>query len=416
MATGAILGGNTDDDLVGSGADDSICGLEGNDTLRGFAGADTIEGNDGNDQISGGAGNDMLFAGAGNDTLLGGGGDDFLDLGELSAGDSVNGNSGDDTLVFSLSNDGPSTVVIRNSELNLDGASIGASAIETYNITMSDQGDSVFVSNGATNSDTISVVGGAGKDRLIFDTLFGRDVSIDTNGGTAAISGGTTVNYSGIEVFATGRGDDDVIGSDADEVFNLGDGDDTAELGGGNDVLFLGSGFNSVDGGAGSDRLSFSPLDEGVVIDMELEIAMTDSGDITNFTGFENIIGSNSDDLLIGDSGRNIISSLGGGDIVIGGGGNDVLVAGTGAGEIDTFIFDIGSDRDTVNQFAAGAGGDVLDISAYGFVDLAEVAEAANGSRLTLSEDGDQIFLRGVDFADLVDENFVFAPEIIELT
>lgn len=409
MATGAILGDPTlDDNLVGTGLDDSICGLGGNDTLRGFSGADTLEGNDGNDEISGGAGADMLFGGAGNDTLFGGGGDDTMDLGELSDGDSVNGNSGTDELIFSLSNSGPSTLVIRESELNLDGNAIGAASIESYVVTLSDQGDSVFISNGGSNTDDISVEGGAGRDRIIMDTVFNRDVAIDTGAGTAAITSGATVTFSDVEIFATGNGNDTVTGSGADETFNLGGGDDEADLGGGNDVLFIGSGANSLDGGDGVDRLSFSPLNAGIDADMSTGQAVSSLGETTTFSNFENLIGTNSDDNLTGDSNRNVINGLGGDDTIEGGGGNDILIGGTG-GDSDLFLFDLGSGADTVNRFDVGAGGDVLDISAYGFGSLADVDEALSGNKLILSESGDSIFIKGINTSDLVDDNFVFS-------
>ncbi|MFN6495696.1 MAG: M10 family metallopeptidase C-terminal domain-containing protein, partial [Nostoc sp. DedQUE01] len=57
----AILGTNSNDNLVGTSGNDTIQGLNGNDTLSGLGG---------NDQLSGGAGSDTLSGGAGNDQFV----------------------------------------------------------------------------------------------------------------------------------------------------------------------------------------------------------------------------------------------------------------------------------------------------------------------------------------------------------
>jgi Ca2+-binding RTX toxin-like protein len=59
--SGAVLGGDGDDQLTGG---------SGGDTLYGGAGADRLVGGGGNDQLDGGSGNDTLTGGRGHDQLF----------------------------------------------------------------------------------------------------------------------------------------------------------------------------------------------------------------------------------------------------------------------------------------------------------------------------------------------------------
>jgi Ca2+-binding RTX toxin-like protein len=129
--------------------------------------------------------------------------------------------------------------------------------------------------------------------------------------------------------------------------------------------------FNQFEGMAGSDtivgngstRISYAQAREGVSVDLG---AGTASGGASvgfdTFTGVSAVQGSNFDDILLGSEGN---------DQLIGGHGNDVLAGGRGFDFID--LSGIGSDRvdfdhiddavDTVFNFDATPGGDVLDIA-----------------------------------------------------
>lgn len=96
---------------------ENATGGQGNDTLIGNAASNVLLGGGGNDTLNGGAGNDALYGGSGNDILIGGLGNDTLDGGDgmdtavysglrssttvvkTSAGFSVSGPEGTDTLI-----------------------------------------------------------------------------------------------------------------------------------------------------------------------------------------------------------------------------------------------------------------------------------------------------------------------------
>ena len=115
-------------------------------------------------------------------------------------------------------------------------------------------------------------------------------------------------------------GNDTLNGSDGSDFLDGGAGDDTLNGEGDDDTLYDTSGLNLLDGGAGNDTLlSYSPTS---------------------------------------------------GQILIGGAGNDrflLLSANgstlTGGSGIDTYELDAGRTGNVITDFAAGAGGDVIDVT-----------------------------------------------------
>src|SRR3982074_369725 len=69
-----------------------------------------------------------------------------------------------------------------------------------------------------------------------------------------------------------------------------------------------------------------------------------------------------------------VITGPSGADVLFGGAGNDLL---TGAAGSDAFVISKGYGFDTVSDFAAGAGGDVLRVQDYGFATFASFQAAA---------------------------------------
>ncbi len=96
-------------------------------------------------------------------------------------------------------------------------------------------------------------------------------------------------------------------------------------------------------------------------------------------------------------------------DTLFGADGNDKLFGDTGD---DVFVFTDGAGDDTVTDFEAGAGtDDQLDVSDFGFADLADLLASTNdaGADTVITLDGDDsLTLIGVSKADLHEDDFLF--------
>ncbi|QBY02449.1 calcium-binding protein [Rhodophyticola sp. CCM32] len=144
-----------------------ITGTIDNDTLNGASGDDTILGGDGNDVLNGKAGDDRLYGGNDNDKLNGGDGVDRLYGG--NGNDTLNGGDGDDLLFGGDGND------------KLNG---GAGDDRLYG---EDDNDKLY---GKAGDDRL--YGGYGNDTLDGalgeDTLYGGDGNDKLEGGQGADS------------------------------------------------------------------------------------------------------------------------------------------------------------------------------------------------------------------------------------
>jgi len=213
----------------GFAGESTLYGGGGNDTLLAGFSTDFLYGEDGNDSLSGkfslldgGDGNDTLYGGNWTlelpgvidrvpaVTLSGGSGNDYLHGAFGSVANLYDGGLGDDTIVFTTTND----------------SLLGEGSIE--------------------GNDKISFVGGlaagaTGVSFVLFDTL-----------GDNTISGS-----DGNDSIVTGSGADFLQGGSvaASAQLDVGFGDDTLIAGGGNDYLFGGSGSDVLFGEIGDDTL-----------------------------------------------------------------------------------------------------------------------------------------------------------------
>src|SRR5471030_1697765 len=69
-----------------------------------------------------------------------------------------------------------------------------------------------------------------------------------------------------------------------------------------------------------------------------------------------------------------VINGTSGADILFGGTGNDLL---TGGGGSDLFVVSKGYGSDTISDFQAGIGGDLLRVQNYGFATFASFMSVA---------------------------------------
>ena len=357
----------------------------GNSNYNGSSGNDVFFGNSGEDVINGGDGVDFLDGGADNDRFL------ITDAGDLFGGslnifgspfarEVISGGSGVDRIVFSFAD---------GDELELDEADV--SSIEEIEFAQSgSQGaeNGVFLNGsqlgGNGFSSSLNVIGSNAQGGFVDIISIRMDSNTFTN-----LSGWTFENWGrdGQEINVIGNDDRQVLnGTSQDDNINLRGGNDTIDAGTGNDTIDAGTGhdriigglgIDTIDGGAdndtviaihndgddtytggsGFDILDFSAV-QGVVQINQLGGVITGSaGNDTLMDVFEQIIGSNFDDVLSGGNGGDVLDGGGGNDQFFANGGDD-LVRG---GEDNDTIFH--STNDGNDRLEGGAGFDVLDYS-----------------------------------------------------
>jgi Ca2+-binding RTX toxin-like protein len=140
------------DDSNGSFTDSiptTIAGGNGDDTLEGGQGVETFRGGNGDDFVDGGKGNDRADLGRGDDTFR-------WDPGEGS--DSIEGESGRDTMVFNGASNVPETVT-----MSANGGRLIFSR-QPGNVTMNTDGVEIVDFNALGNTDDITVNDLTGTD------------------------------------------------------------------------------------------------------------------------------------------------------------------------------------------------------------------------------------------------------------
>jgi Ca2+-binding RTX toxin-like protein len=358
-----------------SGTWQRIADLMSIENLTGTPFDDLLAGNAAANRLDGGAGDDKLFAAGGDDTLLGGAGNDslFYESGLVV----FDGGGGTDTADFYLFNHaawvdlayaaGPYEAWTLNSSNTVSGTWQRIADLRGIENLTGTRFDDLLSGDAGVNR----LDGGAGHDRL----------------------------YGG-------GGNDTLLGGD------------------GTDTLTYQSGLVTFDGGADTDTADFFQFVWAVWVDLTtagtfeawtLNSTNAVSGSwqrIADLTRIENLVGTRFDDLLQGDGGANRLDGgaghdrlygQGGNDTFVGGAGNDLLVGGPGA---DRFDFNaIAHGLDTIADFTAGPGGDIIDVRDVlaGFVQgtsnaasFVQLVGSAGGTTLRVNADG-----AGSDFVDL---------------
>jgi Ca2+-binding RTX toxin-like protein len=286
-------------------------------SLDGGSGDDTIVGGSANDTVSGGTGNDALSGGAGNDTINGQDGNDLI-FGNAGA-DRLDGGSGDDRVY----------------------GGNGTDAVDNTG----DLADTIFGGSGNDNlygnfGDDV-IWGGTGNDQLYGglgnDTLAGGDNDDLIEGGLGAdkIYGDADLDTTTLVVNDTTgyTGNDNLFGDARTPNPNQTDGGDFISGAGGVDLLVGDAGNDELHGGDGNDQLEGN-------------------------SGNDKLYGENNDDLLSGGIGD---------DQVFGGAGNDTMFGderiavgaetALTAGQTDTDSMEGGAGNDTMY---GGAGNDKM--------------------------------------------------------
>lgn len=295
------------------------------ENIIGSSGADTITGDGLNNEIAGGLDDDIINGGAGDDILDGG----FFGGSSGTTGtDTINGGAGNDVIIYSR--DGTSGSDIDNND--------GGAGIDTYSVTnLNDLGNNWSVDLTAGQM-YFGDFGGSVRGNLtnIENILYTSTSAFDIRG-----DGGVNVLSS------TGDSANEIEGMAGDDIINAGDG---------NDFVEGGAGADDMDGGAGFDTLRYNTSNAGVTVNLALGTSSGGHAVGDTFINFENITGSDFNDILTGDMGNNTIIGQAGNDRLDGGDGDDVLNGAIGA---DTLLGGAGAD-----QMIGGDGFDSVDYRA----------------------------------------------------
>jgi Ca2+-binding RTX toxin-like protein len=281
----AITQAESQDRLVvnGQGGDDVL------DARGAQAGqvALTLNGGLGNDLILGGAGDDLITGGDGTDTTFMGAGDDTFTWNPGDDNDTVEGQSGFDTLAFNGANVAERIDISANGErvrFTRDIAAVTMDLNDTEAIVFKAQGGADLVTVGDMSGTDLTEVqvdlrgaagaGDAAADTVVLNGSNGDDVAFVFSEGNRLIVTGlaATVVIEGFEfgldrLVINGLAGDDVIegsglgagvlatfdGGAGSDILVGGASDDVLLGGAGDDVLLGGGGSNVLDGGEGDD-------------------------------------------------------------------------------------------------------------------------------------------------------------------
>ena len=269
--------------LNGLGGDDVIdaSGLEADGirlTMNGGLGNDILIGSEGGDLINGGDGNDTAFMGAGDDTFVWNPGDD---------NDTLEGQSGFDTMLFNGSNVAEIVNISANGGRALFTRDIANVVMDLNDVEEIDfnalGGADTIVIGDLSGTDLTEInlnladangLGDGQVDTVIINATNGDDIVLvaGDNGGISVLGLAAQVNLTGFEIgidklIINTLGGDDVVeasGLNTAIVFEANGGDGNDVLVGGNfadilrgglgdDVLIGGLGLDILDGGAGTN-------------------------------------------------------------------------------------------------------------------------------------------------------------------
>ncbi len=342
-----------DSDGAGNALANKITGEAGRNRLDGRDGNDTLIGNDGNDTLDGEAGADSMAGGQGEDAyFVDDVGDKISDTGPAGEDDTVNS-----SITYTLG------TTIERLELT-STASINGTGNALNNAIFGNTGHNVV--SGLAGHD--SLFGSDGNDLLLggdgFDQLVGSD-DTDTD---------TLIGGAGGDVFAfTSTDGVDVVGdfdplTDNDQIdvqalltgFKLGVSDladfiQTVTAGGSTTVRV------DADGAVGGANFVDMAILQGVSTDVDGLITTTSirrfgpeppNPPVEGKAGADTLAGTGISDLVFGLGGNDSLDGLGGADTLDGGAGMDTMTGGTGN---DTYIVD--NVKDVVSE----AGADLND-------------------------------------------------------
>ena len=326
LALSEINGTLPPTNILGEEGNDIVTSGSGNDEIDGGPGDDTIFGKGGADHLFGREGNDFLSGGVGNDDLFGGDDDDVIDWLPGEGSDLVEGQDGQDKLLF-----------------------VGANVSEDVNISANGPRLIFFRNPGLITMDC------DGIERVTFQALGGADhISIrDLTD--------TQVRNVAIDLFGPSGVDDDaadtiaIDGTEANDVINIAGSTD------GVTVTRLNSVVTVVGAEQDIDKLTVNSLGGDDTVSAAAVQAGVDDLTLNGGIGIDTLTGGKGNDHLIGAQGN---------DIAFGGEGDDVLIWNPGDAN-DVFEGQAGQDTMLFNGANVGE----------------TIVLSANGPRLKFTRD-----------------------------
>jgi Ca2+-binding RTX toxin-like protein len=403
----------------------TIDGGDGDDNLLGGSGAETLLGGDGNDFADGNGGADAAFMGAGDDTFQ-------WDPGDGS--DVVEGQVGNDTMLFNGANVNEHIDLSANGNRlrffrNVASITMDTNGVERVDFNARGGADEVNVNDlTGTDVDKLNVdlasrpgsgTGDGQPDSVIVNGTNGNDtISVSADAGAVNVTGlGAAVGITNAEaandaLAVNGRAGNDQIAAEpavAQVIALLIDGDegnDTAIAQGSNtnDALQIFAaapavGFSDA-GNVGFVRALAENLLVNALAGDDTVSAANGLATLTQLT----IEGGAGDDTLLGGDGADVLIGGGGDDFVDGNRGADVAFLGAGN---DTFQWDPGDGSDTIE------GQDGADTMIFNGANVNEQIDlSANGNRLRLFRNVGSVTMdtAGVETVDL---NALGGPDLV---
>jgi Ca2+-binding RTX toxin-like protein len=433
LANAAAVGRST---VVG-GADTDTLSLAGNDTLTDAQLANVS----GVEVLSAAAtGNSSLTVGTNAQALglrivLGGGGNDTLNAVAFTAGVTLNGGAGNDSLLVSsgailgqssvVGGIGTDTLALTIDALSITDADF--TRVSTVEVFKTANGNNrVLLGTAAQTAGIATVVGGSGKDTLDANA-FTQALVLDGGQGDNSLFGGagndSLISYDGADALDGGVGIDTMIGGKGSDTYYLGDDDEwivenEATGAGANYIIVQDnvSSYNTLTGG-GDATFVVSALVEQIGTDGNDTLVGTPLKDTISGLGGDDVItGDRGADSLLGGDGNDSISGGGASDTILGGANNDTLLGDAGSDSIEggdgtDSIFG-GADNDTIlgnngNDTLLGEAGSDSILGGDGFDSILGGADndtilGGNDNDTILGGDGNDSILGGIGNDSLI--------------
>ncbi|MBE1284889.1 MAG: hypothetical protein GJ676_16375 [Rhodobacteraceae bacterium] len=206
--------------------------------------------------------------------------------------------------------------------------------------------------------------------------------------------------------FIGGTGPDVFNGTAGNDLMIGNAGSDTLRGMAGNDRIQGGRDGDILDGGVGIDTLIYTRSDAGVNVNIGTNVTTLSGGHAAgdSISGFENLIGSDYNDVLTGGATRNVLIGGRGHDDLFGMDGRDLLIGGLGA---DLLNGGNGFDTVSYHQSARGVSVNTLSGQVLGgaagdtFVSIEALWGSSFGDSLIM--DGGDNVIRGRGGDDFID-------------